>query len=101
MISRKNQTGFSAVALILILAVMAGVGFAGYSFYSRQSAKTADTTNQQNSAQPASSSSSVKPAPKITETSDLDKAQKILDETDPAASSKADSKQLDSELTAF
>ncbi|MES2971285.1 MAG: hypothetical protein V4702_03130 [Patescibacteria group bacterium] len=98
---RTNQSGFSAVELIIILAVVAGLGFVGYTVYDRQpDKKTTDNTSQQPKNESATATD-VGSAPEIKSTSDLDKASATLDQTDPDGSNSTDASQLDSEVSTF
>lgn len=92
---RKNQTGFSAIELIVALVVVGGLAFAGYTVFNRQqAAESADTTT----SQPATVND-VPSAPEITDTDDLDKANATLDQVEIDGDS--DSSQLDVELATF
>lgn len=96
-----NQSGFSAVELIIILVVVSALGFAGYAFYNRQQdQKTTDNSVQQTVEEPATASD-VAPTPEIKSINDLDNATAVLDQTDPSNSNSSDTSQLDSELSAF
>ena len=87
---RTNQTGFSAVEILIVAVVLGLIGFVSYTFYTRQNDKTADTIT---------TSRDVPAVPEITSTSDLDKASVMLDEAD--TDSSADSAKLDSQLQTF
>lgn len=97
---RVNQSGFSAVELIIILVVVGALGFVGYTVYNRQQDNKTDSTSQQTKEESATASD-VRSAPEIRSTSDLDKASATLDQTDPGGSNNTDASQLDSELSAF
>jgi len=90
-----NQKGFSIVEIVLVVVVLGIIGFLGYTFYN----------NSQTSKNPVAESSQaptatdVATAPGISSTADLDKAQAVLDQTNPGSST--DSSQLDSELSNF
>jgi len=98
---RTNQSGFSAVELLIIVAVVAVLGFVGYSVYNRQQTETADTDTSQQASEQSATASDVKSAPNISSTSDLDKASATLDQTDPGGSNNTDAGELDSQLSAF
>lgn len=101
---RTNQSGFSAFELIIVLAVVGALGFVGYSVYNRQNAQTTvspDTDTSQAANSQSSKANDVASAPKISSTSDLDKASATLDQTNPSGSNNTDASQLDSQLTAF
>ncbi len=92
---RKNQTGFSAVELIVALVVVGGLIFAGYTVFNRQQPQeSADTTT----SQPVTVND-VPSAPEIKDTDDLDKASAALDQVEIDGDN--DSSQLDSELATF
>lgn len=98
-----NQSGFSIVEVLIVVAVVAVLSFVGYTVYDRQQVKTTDSesnTTQQITDQ-SSSATDVKSAPTINSTEDLDKAEAILDQTDPGGSNNVDANQLDSETSAF
>lgn len=93
---QTSRTGFSAVELVIVLAIVGIIGFIGFTVYNRDNNKTADTTT------PASQSAiatDVPAAPAIDSTSDLNKAEATLDQTDTSSSS--DAAELDTELQAF
>ena len=98
--SRHSQTGFSIVELLVVVAVLALIGFVGYRVYSALNGNntTADTTQVANQS---STANDVTSAPAVNSTSNLDDAQKALDQTDPGGSNNADAGQLNSELAAF
>lgn len=92
---RKNQAGFSAVELVIVLVVIGVLAFVGYTVYNRQQDnKAADSGTSQ-----SATASDVPPAPEVKNTNDLDKASATLDQVNPGDDS--DSSQLDSELNAF
>jgi Tfp pilus assembly protein PilV len=91
MLLRKDQSGFSAVELLIIIVVVGLLGFAGYTAYNRM--------QDDKAASQSPTATDVKSAPAINSTSDLDAASAILDETDP--SSSGDSTALEAELSAF
>lgn len=95
----KNQFGFSAVEVVLVLAIVGVLGYVGYFVYSKNNETKNDTATTQSteSVNTSSSATDVAEAPDIKSTSDLDKAQATLDATDP--SSNADSTQLNSQLS--
>lgn len=100
--SRANQTGFSAVELVIVFVVLAVLGFVGYTVYSRQQDKktTTNNTSQQTNDEPAIAND-VPSAPEVNSASDLDKAASTLDQTDLNTSNDADVSKLDGELSAF
>lgn len=98
---RNNQSGFSAIELVIILVIVCVLGFVGYSVYDRQQNNTSDTGSNQQASEQSSTASDVKPAPEINSTSDLDTASDTLEQTDPSGSNNTDAGQLDNELSAF
>lgn len=93
----KNQLGFSAVEIVLVLAIVGLFGFVGYKVYSQQQTKTADNSSQ--NVEQSATANDVPSAPQIKTTDDLTKAEKTLDSTSVDGSN--DSSQLDNELSAF
>lgn len=92
---RKNQSGFSAVELVIILVVAGALAFVGFTVYSRQqNNKPADSSTSQSAV-----ANDVPSAPEVKSTGDLDKASATLDSVNLDDSS--DSSQLDSELNTF
>jgi prepilin-type N-terminal cleavage/methylation domain-containing protein len=94
--TQRNQRGFSAVELVIVIAVLAIVGLVGYRVISGRSTSTSTTKS---AATSENATASVSSAPAIKSTSDLDKAQQTLDQNDPATSNASDSNQLDSSLS--
>lgn len=92
---RKNNAGFSAVELVIILVVVSALAFVGYMVYSRQQAdKAADGGTSQSAV-----ANDVPAAPEIESADDLDKASATLDDIN--LDDNGDQSQLDSELSAF
>lgn len=93
--TKRNSGGFSVIELLVIVAVVAIVGLLGYTIYNRQHKTTP--------APPVGSKSNTTTAsaPQINSTSDLDKAQAALDQTDPGSSNSNDTSQLNSQLSGF
>ena len=99
----NNQSGFSIVELLIVVAVVAVWSFIGYAVYDRQQGKTTNpgsNTTQQTTNQ-SSTANDVKSAPEINSTDDLDKAEAILDQTNPNGSNNVDANQLNSKTSAF
>lgn len=92
-----NNSGFSAIELLIVIVVVGLLGFVGYTVYNHQNNKNTDSTNTK--SQTTSTSSDVPVAPQINSTSDLDKATTELDQTDTGSNS--DSSALDSQLNSF
>ena len=95
---RKNQAGFSAVELFLILVIVGALAFIGYAVYNRQ--KSAVDTGS-GSASSQSSVKDVSSAPAVKSTSDLYKASAVLDQNDPGTTNSSDTSQLDSQTNTF
>lgn len=96
---RKSQLGFSAVELVIVLVVLGLLGFVGYTVYNQQQNKTATNDSGQVTDE-SPTAKDVGSAPEITTTDDLNKAEIMLDQTDPDTSN-ADASQLDSQAAAF
>ena len=91
----KNQSGFSAVELVIVLVVAGVLAFVGYTVYNRQQDnKAADNGTNQSAV-----ANDVPSAPEVKSTSDLDKASAALD--DANLDDNSDSSQLDSEMSNF
>ncbi len=102
MFSSKSQSGFSAVEALIIIVVVGIIGLVGYTVYNGQQNKTASpSTSQPASSDQPAVSNDVQSAPEISSTKDLDKAQAVLDQTDPVASNGNDTSQLDAQLADF
>lgn len=97
--SRINQSGFSIVELGVIVVVILVLGFVGYGVYSRQQTSTSNSTS--NSATATDKATDVPAAPYVSTSSDLDKAVKTLDQTDPSGSNNSDSQQIDNQMSSF
>lgn len=93
--SLPNQRGFSAVEVILAVVIVAAIGATGYLAYDRMK----DANNTPSASQQAEDGTAPA-APSVSDTNDLDKAAKTLDETNLDAS-VSDSAELDSELQNF
>lgn len=86
----NKSTGFSLVEILLVVAVVALLGFIGFRVWdanSGQNNRPAATTTQEDGSRDD--------APVINDASDLDKANRALDETDVEGNS---STQLESEV---
>ena len=84
----RNQSGFGGVEMLLVVIVVALIGALGLVFYNRNNALIANNGGQSPVA------SDVQSAPEIQSASDLEKAEAVLDQTDPSAS-EVDASQLD------
>lgn len=98
---RTNQSGFSVVELAIVVVIVAVLGFIGYTVYNRQNNKTASTTTVTTASTNPAKANDVASAPNINSTSDLDKAQATLDQTNPSGSNNTDATQLDAQLANF
>lgn len=88
------RSGFSAVEIVLIVAIIAIIGFLGYTFYtSYQNKKAIETA--------ATTTTKTQDAPAITTASDLDKASKVMDQTELDSGNTDDLSELDKELAEF
>lgn len=96
---RKNQSGFSAVELVVVLVVVAAVAFIGYGIYSNHTNKV--TNNNTPAYTPLNTSSTVSTAPAVTSASGLDQALQTLNQNDPSTANASDSNQLNSQLSGF
>ncbi len=93
---RKNQAGFSAVELLIVVVIVGLLGFVGYMVYGKQQDKNNAVDTSQNSSR-QESANDVPEAPEIKSTSDLDKASATLDNVD----TNNDSSELDKEVSNF
>lgn len=95
-----KKAGFSVVETIVVVVVLAIIGGLGYALYNHfhTSSDTATSTDQTSTSQPAAASD-VQPAPQITTTEDLDKAEQVLDQS--TMSSDSDMSQLDTQASGF
>ncbi|HEY0964927.1 MAG TPA: hypothetical protein VGE13_00425 [Candidatus Saccharimonadales bacterium] len=75
------QKGFGAIEILIVIAVVIILGFLGWKAWEAYTDKPSDTSNQeskqQNNTMPSESD-----IPTIESESDLDKAEKMLDDTD-------------------
>jgi|SRR4051794_9486096 Na+-transporting methylmalonyl-CoA/oxaloacetate decarboxylase gamma subunit len=99
----QTEAGIVAIELILLLILVVVVGFVGYKVL-HASATVEDSNANIDSSQPVlkeKKASRVQPAvqaPEVKSTSDLDKADKAVDQVNPDASN-ADSAQLNQQLS--
>jgi prepilin-type N-terminal cleavage/methylation domain-containing protein len=91
---RTNQSGFSAIELVIVVGVVAVLGLVGYMVYSR-------TMGQPTVATESATASDVSAAPTISSASDLDTALNVLNQNDPSAANNSDSSQLSTQMSAF
>jgi len=101
---RKGQAGFSVFELLLAVVVIAAIAAAGYWVYHKHHTTTptvSTSTSTTASTSPAAQATNVSSAPQINNTSDLTKAEKILDDNNPATANSSDSSELNSQLSAF
>ena len=81
MITRlPRQSGFAVFEFLIIFVVVAVIGALGYTFYGRMNEKTAVNLNQSPTA------SDAQEAPQISRASDLDKAEEVINNTNPEIS---------------
>lgn len=90
-----HQKGFSIVEIVFVVAVLGVIGFLGYTFYSNSHTSKDPVADSSQSA----TVTDVTTAPNVSSTADLDKAQAVLDQTNP--DSNSDSSQLELELSNF
>lgn len=93
MTTSRKSAGFALLEAIVVVAAIAAIGFGVWKVY--------DSHHNKPLAASSSQATDVTVAPAVASTSDLDKAQKALDQTDPSASDTSDNGQLDSQLSAF
>lgn len=86
---RRNnqQSGFSAVEIIIVIVIVAVMGFLGYTFYNNYTDKAAKDTT--------AAEVETKEAPTITTSSDLDKASTAMDDSNLDAENDDDLSELD------
>jgi hypothetical protein len=104
MTKQNIQQGFSTFVIVIIIAVVAIVGLVGFNVYNRQQNNKSvadDETSSQTVTQQSDTASDVKNAPTINSTTDLNNAEKTLDQTDPGGSSNSDASQLDTQTSDF
>jgi len=94
-----NSSGFSAVAVLLLVVVVGVLGFAGFTVANRQPASTADVSVPSQSANYSPTADDVVAAPPISSSGDLTKAEAVLNSTD--TENDSDNAQLESELAAI
>ncbi len=90
----------------LIIVAIALLGVFGVTAYSTLRGKNESTSpSSPNSSQQtkdlSSTANDVASAPEVSSVNDLDKAEAMLDQTDPAGSNNSDANQLDGELVDF
>lgn len=90
---KNNQSGFSALEIIIVVAVVAIIGYLGYTFY----------TNYQNreTERAAVSTADSLTAPTINSNADLDKASQAMDETNFESASTDDLSDLENDMSNF
>lgn len=97
---RSNQPGFTAIEIAIVVVVIGIIGLLGYVVYNNQVNKTASNNTIQETSQPTTAND-VESAPEVNSVEDLDKAEAVLDQTDPGSSNTSDAEQLDAELGTF
>ncbi|GAC1391079.1 MAG: hypothetical protein NVSMB46_02280 [Candidatus Saccharimonadales bacterium] len=98
---RHQQSGFAAVEAVVLVVVVAVVAIAGLKIYGLRKSSSSLVPTPVVAKTVPSIANNVMPAPQIKVTSDLDGAQKVLDQDDPGISNNADKSQLDSQLSSF
>ena len=88
---RKNQAGFSAFELVLVVVVL-GVLAVG-------ALRVMNSRNDSAQSSTSVTKTGVTKAPAVKQTKDLTTASNVLDQNDPATANASDSKQLDAELS--
>jgi len=86
----KNNSGFSAVEVLVVVLVLGLIGFVGYVYVSRQS---------DNASIPAKVATDVPDAPKVETKEDLIKVESTLDGID--LDDTSDKSSLDAALASF
>ncbi len=97
--TRKNQSGFAILELVLVVVIVAVLAGAGWWVYNRQHKSSPAASNS--TASNRSSSGNVSPAPQIKTSNDLDQALQVLNQNDPATANSSDTSQLNSQTSAF
>jgi hypothetical protein len=90
---RKSQKGFAVVEIFLVAAVLVAVGLIGYRVVSNHNTKASNENSTGLSDQSKTSANSVT-VPEINKTSDLDKAQTTLNQSDSSSDDQRDSGTL-------
>lgn len=98
---RTNKLGFSAVEIVIVIVILGLIGLVGYTVYSKQQTKpaTEEAATTQQKTEQSPTASDVQSAPEIKSTEDLDKAEAVIDSTEPGSSK--DEQTLDDEASAF
>ena len=92
--STKNQSGFSAIEVVIVVAVVAIVGYLGYTFYNGYQDKMAKSSD-------ISNVSDAESVPEITTAAQLNEASGMIDQADVESSNSDDLSELDKELSSF
>jgi hypothetical protein len=92
---RKSQKGFAVVEILLVAAVLVAVGLIGYRVVSNHNTKASNENSTSVSDQSKTSTDNVT-VPDINKTSDLDKAQATLNQSDNSTDDQHDSGALSS-----
>lgn len=98
---RTDQAGFSIVEVCIVAVLIVGFAFIGYNVYQRRNTKQDDNTSHSATTRQSSKASDVASSPNVKSTSDLDKAAKTIDQTDPGGSNNTDASLLDADLATF
>lgn len=105
MTSLHKQKGFAIIEPIVILIVIAVVVLAGWTIYHRghksAPAKSSTSSTAGSAGTQSPTATDVSSAPAVNSTSDLDKAEQVLDQNDPGTANSSDSTQLSSQASNF
>lgn len=96
----RNNLGFTAVELVLVLVVVGLIGLVSYKIYNTQKENDRITNSTEAVLEQTPTASSSVPAT-INSASDLEQAEKVLADYDSSSSDDQDLSQLESELSAF
>jgi len=96
----NNSKGFALFELIAVLVLIALVVLIGLKVYNGKGSTVSNESSSTGTTTKSTLKSDVPTAPTITNTSDLDKSQKALDDTNIDENS-ADSAQLDKDTADF
>ncbi|HSX18257.1 MAG TPA: hypothetical protein VLE51_02810 [Candidatus Saccharimonadales bacterium] len=95
----KNNLGFTVVETVLVLVIVGLVAFVGYKVYNTKNSTDQVASDTTSGSQLAAKNTSA--APTINSTSDLDKAQKALDQNGTPTADGSDLSTLNGELANF
>lgn len=95
--TRKQQSGFAVIELVIVVVILAAIGFAGWWVYQRQHNKTTTANMTPTTSTQSPVANNVSSAPVVNSTSGLDAALNTLNQNDPSAANSSDSSQLSSQ----